>query len=226
MILRSKRQVRLAFISILQQYFQALGWPVDPQFPEQAPPLPQDTLDFTWAPDATITKISVVEHFPVKLRLYPMVVVDVVSGKGFYRSLNREFQEQLLGPVFINGATQTGVIGERYGGPLDLSVNLKVYDYNIKKVERIVDKLIAGIRFLILEKFHMAGIEIQDINLGSEGQETIGNDQLFVQEVTVDIYTEFEETITVAEQELIDRIQIPDYEGVITEVDGITYPNF
>lgn len=228
MILRAERYVRLTFVSILQQFFQAFGLP-DPQFPEQIQPtgtLSPQAGDITWNPDNRITKITVYEHFPVQFRIYPIVIVDVVAGKSFFRSLNREFQETIIGDVNINGITQTGEIGERYGGPLNLSVNIKVYDYDPKKVERILDKIISGLRFLVFEKFRIAGIEILDINLGAEGVEKIGNDPISTYDVNVDIYTEFEETLSTSEAELIRNIKIPDINGLITIVDGITDPNF
>jgi len=228
MILRASRYVRLTFVSVLQQFFQAFGLP-DPQFIEQVQPtgaVPPSAGDFTWNPDNRVTKITVFEHFPVQFRIYPIVTVDTVVGKGFFRSLNREFQEPLLGDVLIDGLTRTGVVAERYGGPLNLTVNIKVYDYDPKKVERIVDKIISGLRFLVFEKLRISGIEILDINLGMEGVEKIGNDPITTHEVNVDIYTEFEETLSIAEAELIKKIQIPDIGGLITIVDGITDPNF
>lgn len=228
MILRASRYVRLTFVSLLQQFFQVYGLP-DPQFIEQIQPtgtLPPSAGDVTWNPDNRYTKITVYEHFPVQFRIYPIVIIDVVIGKGFFRSLNREFQEPMLGDVLIDGLTKTGVVGERYGGPLNLTVNIKVYDYDPKKVERIVDKIISALRFLVFEKFRIAGIEILDINLGAEGTEKIGNDPVFTHEVNVDVYTEFEETLSIPEAELIKRIQIPDINGLITEVDGITDPYF
>jgi hypothetical protein len=224
-ILRAKRYTRLAFVDLLKQFYQVYGTP-DAQFPEQAPPLNPLDVNFVWNADNKTTGITVYEHFPVQFRIYPIVVVDVVSGRGFFRSLNREFQEQVLGPVLINGITQTGVIGERYGGPLNLTVNLKFYDYNPKKVERIVDRTISGLRFWIFEKFRVAGIEITDISLGAEGTEIIGNDPISTHELNVDVYTEFEETLSIAEAELIDKIQVPDINGLITNIDGITDPNF
>jgi hypothetical protein len=225
MILRAKRFTRMTFISIIQQFFAISGLP-DAQFPEQSPPVPASDTDFTWNADNKTTKITVVEHFPVQFRIYPIIVVDIVGGRSFFRSLNREFQEPLMGDVFLNGMTQTGVVGERYGGPLNLSVNIKVYDYNPKKVERITDKLISALRFLVFEKFRIAGIEITDINLVGESYEKIGNDPIFSHELNVEVYTEFEDTLSIAEAELIDKIQIPDVNGLITIVDGITDPNF
>jgi hypothetical protein len=220
----------LNFVSILQQFFAIYGTP-DPQFPEQTPPLNAQNTDFTWRPDIKTTGILIAERFPVNFRKYPCMIVDTIMGQAFFRSLQTELQigqyQQISGLTTVNGLTATGVTGFRYGGPLNLTVNIKVYDYDPKNVERIVDKLITGLRFLVIDKFRIAGIEILDVRLGAESEETLGNDQLFSYQVEIDTYTEFEVTVPVDVATLIDGIQIPDYGGVITILpDGTTDPVF
>lgn len=220
----------MTFVSLLQQFFAIYGQP-DPQFLEQTPPLNAANTDFTWNPDAKTTKILIAEQFPVQFRKYPSIIISTIAGQAFYRSLQTELQigtrEPITGLTTVNGLTAIGLTSFRYGGPLNLTVSLKVYDYDPKNVERIVDKIVTGLRFLIIDKFRLAGIEILDVRLGSESQETLGNDQLFSYEVDIETYSEFETTVPVDVATLIDQIQIPDYGGVITILpDGTTDPIF
>jgi hypothetical protein len=230
MILRAHRWLRLNFVSILQQFYAIYGTP-DPQFPEQSPPLNPANTNFTWRPDIKTTGIFIDERFRVDYRKYPALIVDTVMGQAFFRSLQEEFQVGTYAPIpgftSVDGLTTTGLVSIRHGGPLNLTVTIKAYDYDPKNVERIVDRLITGLRFLVISKFRLAGIEILDVRLGAESEETIGNDQLFSYQVDVDTYSEFEVTVPVDVLTLINGIQIPDYNGLITILpDGTTDPYF
>jgi hypothetical protein len=208
LILRLERHTKNVFKALLRGYFS-----LDPTY--------------TWNVDLRTTKLVIMEFFNTRTRTYPQITVESVTGKAFYKSLNREFQETIEGLTVIDGLTRTGVIGYRHGGPQDLTVSLVVRDYDQVAASEIADKLDSALRFFIFENFRVQGIEIVDIRVSGVSAETIGNDSVHSVRVDVDIYTEWEEVISVQQSELLQKIKIPDFEGVITIAeDGTTDPYF
>lgn len=204
MIFRLQQHVANVFKSLLRGYFAT-------------------DVDYTWNLNINETKINIFDLFTPRTRKYPLVLVQDITGDAFTKSLNREFQETITGDVFVNGLTRTGTLGYRHGGGNTLNVRITCSAYDPTEARIIADKIDSALRFFIFENFRIEGIEITAIRINSEPNEQIGNDNVHSVDISVSIYCEWEETIDISQSDLLDKIKIPDYEGVIViDQDGLT----
>ena len=188
MIFKLKREIREAFISLLRQSFAT-------------------NADYTWVDNYRQTKILIPEHWPMKYVKYPTVVVTAVpSGDLLKRTLQYEYQETVHGPVSIDGSCVEGDIAERYGGGFELNVNIDAADLSHIVAEDVLDWVVMYVRWIARDVLAASGIEVTGISQAGERTQLIGNDQVFINGITVKVYSEWFEEIPIAVSETLKGI--------------------
>ena len=200
MIYKGRRYIKSVILSVLRQFFA--NHPV-----------------YTWSnsPNSLIHIDEKLTKYPEK---YPSVIISDISPSEIWeRSLNRGFQ---VSEYDENNVIKT----EEFGGPLNVSLDIRVYDLMPFKAEAIADEVLAFLVFNFYEKLKNVGIEIKNVSAVSPATEFNGKDIVMYFPITIEMYTEWTETVSIDVADTISGIFIPDYEGLITEFNGVTYPNF
>ena len=194
------RALRIAFQSNMD--FQYRTHPLDPAQP------------------ADDSQIVIYDSWPwVNLR-YPCIIVALGPGDPLMRTIGGEHQSDTVTPFMSqDGLTHQNVESEIFGGGLTTSVNLVVYARSGIERSRIMDWLDIYIRLFFVSAFSREGASIVSMSQGSNGQFKIGNDPVYMDSVSVTVYSEFNRTIPNAEG-TIDAICLTNIFSITS--DGIT----
>jgi hypothetical protein len=209
MIIRAKRYTRGVFLSVLRQYFASHN-------------------KFPWQQNILKTKLLIEENFPSKPFSMPCIIVEnTVANKSFEKALERGLVEHKYEDTLINGVTRSTYAGEITIGKIDANTPIAVFSIDPFVGEMIADEIITLLNLTAFEKFRNAGLEIVDLRDSNPVEVAFGNDIFFKFNLDVSTYQEWENNITPEELDVIEKIQIPDINGLIVLTpDGITNPIF
>lgn len=205
MILKARRYTKGVFLSVLRQFFASHA-------------------KFPWQQNSLKTKLLIEESFPTVQFSMPCIIVGkVTTGNPFERSLSRGLVEEVFEDTLINGVTRSAYSGEISIGRIDANTNISVYSIDPFIGEAIADEIITLLNYSCFEKFSLAGMEIVGIRDSYSTETPFGNDLFNKYSLDVQTYQEWENNITSAERDVIEKITIPDIDGVIAiGLDGVT----
>lgn len=189
MIYRGRRLIKTCFNSVIRQLFRE-----DPIFP--------------WDKRRLESKIYINESFSEGERKFPNVIIsDTTTGNFFHFSYDRNFQEEVKDEMGY-------YVGSRFGSSLFPTMNVEIQTLNEFEMEILTDRIDSFFEYGGVQKFRDAGITIQSISASTPTPEKYGTNNIYKVVYTFQLYTEWETFIKPEEEDLIEKIEIPDI-GVI-----------
>jgi hypothetical protein len=153
--------------------------------------------------------VFIYDSFPWKKIGYPAIIVSLGPGDPLVRTIGGEHwgdsSSMFLGQ---DGLTYANVTSEFYAGGVTTSVLINVYARSSVQRSALMDWVAIYMRFYFGQAFAKEGVTIAGMNHGGERQEIVGNDPVFVDSLTVDVYSEFQHTINLAPGGTINALSI------------------
>lgn len=145
------------------------------------------------------TLITIYKGFPRKILKYPAIFVSCSSGT-HELTLDDEFLEEI-------NDDDGHRIGDRYLGRFWFDVTITVGAMTTLDREQVVDLLLFYLKIL-RTPMRKAGIEYQDPKVSAETEKDLGNDHVYMINVTYKCFTEWGVDFSDMEYELLKRIDI------------------
>ena len=163
----------------------------------------QSNMDFQYRPHpldpaqpADDSKIVIYDSWPWAQLKYPCIIVSLGTGDPLMRTIGGEHQSDNTSPFMSqDGLTHQSVDAEVFGGGLSTNVNLVVYARSGIERSQIMDWLDIYVRHFFVGAFSREGVSISSMAQGAHGQFKIGNDPVYMDTVTVTVYSEFNRTV-------------------------------
>jgi len=208
MILRAKRYTRGVFLSVLRQYFAS-------------------HQKFPWQQNIVKTKIMIEESFPKVPYSHPCIIIERPTVQPFERALSRGLVEEKYDDALIDGITRSVYAGEININRVQAITPISVYSIDPFMGEMVADEVFTLLGYSCIEKFSKSGLEIVDVRDSGPSEEVFGNDLYYKNNITIHTHQEWEINIEEDEADVIEKITIPDIDGVIAiGIDGVTNGNF
>lgn len=154
--------------------------------------------------------IFIYDSWPFKKASYPAVVVNLGPADPFLRTLGGEHQfdstEQYLSGE--DGLSYSRITGETFGGGSQTSVNIEVFARSAIERSQIMDWITIYVRHLFVRTFEKEGVTVISMRQGSESSLLIGNDPVYKDSLDIEVYSEFEHTISTSLQGTINAISL------------------
>lgn len=145
------------------------------------------------------TLITIYKGFPKKILKYPAIFVS--CGPGTHElTLDDEFLEEIKND-------QGERIGDRYLGRFWFDVTMTVGAMTTLDREQVVDLVLFYLKIL-RAPMRKAGIEYQDPRIGSETEKALGNDNVYMINVTYHCFVEWSVDFSDMEYDLLTKINI------------------
>lgn len=153
--------------------------------------------------------VFIYDSFPWTNIKYPSIVVSLGPGDPLVRTIGGDFQtDSSTAFVSFDGLTHNNVDSETYGGGNRTTVLVSVFARSSIERSRIMDWIDIFIRHLFVDAFTNEGVAIESMSQGGEKQVLVGNDPVFLDTLSVNVYSEFGRTISTEVQGTIDGISI------------------
>jgi hypothetical protein len=153
--------------------------------------------------------VFIYDSFPWKKIGYPAIIVSLGPGDPLVRTIGGEHwgdnSSMIIGP---DGATYANVVSEFYAGGVTNTVIINVYARSSVQRSALMDWVAIYIRFYFPAAFAREGVTVAGMNHGGERQEMVGNDPVYVDSLTVNVYSEFQHTINLAPGGTINAISL------------------
>jgi hypothetical protein len=162
--------------------------------------------------------VYVYDAWPWKRIGYPAIIVTLGPGNPMMRTLGGEIKSvSTTDFVSQDGLTHSNVDSETYGGGIETTVNIRVYARSGIERSRVMDWIAFYIRHWFVDVFQKQGVTVVDMAHGGEDVQQVGNDPVYVDTLSVTVYSEFERTIST---ELAGTIQAMSLTNVFSILPG------
>jgi len=145
-------------------------------------------VEYKYNRDVKLNKISIYRGFPRRVELYPAIIIESDASNANMTFLG---EEQLQENRDVSG----NLISVTYGGSLTVPIKLTIQARTITDMERLTDICMVYVRYLFRNKFAEYGFAYTHIGIGADSQDEIDGEPIFSKTITVDNYTEFQNTI-------------------------------
>lgn len=177
---------------------------------------------YRWDPDEALTKVAIYDSYPLRPMRYPCVVVGVTSGDFLMgqRGIGDEFDEYETTPITLDGSSRTLVTSESMAGTIRSTLSLRVHARTAYDRAQISDWCVLFVRSFAADKFKREGLFVQDITLGGQSEELVGNDPVYSAFLNVVCVSSFLREIPIS---VFQTVNVLCLTGVFTTIDGATY---
>ena len=145
------------------------------------------------------TLITVYKGFPKKILKYPAIFISCGSAIP-ETTLDDEFLEEIIDD-------DGHYIGDRYLGRFWFDVTTSIAAMTPLDREQVVDLSLFYLKTMKAE-IRKAGIEFQEPKMSGEAEKTIGNDNVYMVNVTYHCFVEWGMDLSLMEYELLKKINI------------------
>jgi hypothetical protein len=178
----------------------AFGFPLTPDMTD----LPPD-MD-----EARATRIYIGDIFRFDKRFWPAIVVRYLSGRTYHVSFNQEQTTKYRVDLIIDGYGGKSYVKvpthKIIAGAWDQTFDILIAAESIPDREELTDILSSFFIAKIRQELYESGLFIKNVTIGSEREEDWGNEKVYIQNITLDTYSEWRREIPINANSLIDTI--------------------
>jgi len=144
-------------------------------------------------PQASYLKIW--DGFPREGRSYPCVVITNATIKPKIWGIGDEFREYTnVGQGTVSGIGMTPA--KEFGGSLEFKIDFDCAAESIQEREQLADRVTMGLNWMCRKYLEEGGIIVVDVSSSGEMEKEIGNDKVFVNAVSANVWVEWSEIIS------------------------------
>jgi len=209
------RQVSVAqgknlLIDALREYFKqdviyryetdGFGFPLTPDLTDLPPDIQEDRT----------TRIYIGDIFRYDIRFLPAIVVKYNSGRTKHVSFNQNQTTKYRLDYVMDGYGNNSYIHvpthKVFAGAWDQSFEVLIASESIPDREELTDIVSSFLISKVRQEIYEAGLFIKDVNISGEREEQWGNDNIYIQSITVETYSEWRREIPYDANSIIDTI--------------------
>jgi hypothetical protein len=147
-------------------------------------------------------------------------VITTAASGSIDRTIGQELRRPITEQQIINGVTKEVPIAYKFGGGNHLAATIEVVSNDTSSPDRIMDWILIYLRWFFIEKFRAFGLNIEDISINPGREEYIGNQQVYVNSITLNLFTEWNHIVSVEDATRLQDICITNI--FVVNYDGTT----
>ena len=153
--------------------------------------------------------VFIYDAWPWKKISYPAIIVSLGPGNPMMRTIGGE-QWLTSSTDFVSqdGLTYSNINTETFGGGESNTVNINVYARSGIDRSQIMDWTAIYLRHFFNAALVKEGITIVNMAQGGEGQELVGNDPVYRDSLSIEVYSEFKRDVSTELAGTIDAISL------------------
>jgi hypothetical protein len=149
--------------------------------------------DYPYVDDLDLTSINFYRSYPKVVPSYAIVIIEPPSISNMVRSLGDDLFEEIRGSLVIDGVTvANGLCFQVYGGVYTAGLTLSISARTSAEREKILDWIITYLRHEYRYYLEDEAIDIIDISREPESVEVYGADLIYMSNIRVTFFTEWE----------------------------------
>ncbi len=166
--------------------------------------------------------VFIYDAWPWKRIGYPAIVVSLGPADPLLRTIGDEhrFDNTTEFESTVDGLSHSNIDSETYGGGIQTTVNIVVYARSRIQCSRVMDWLTIYIRHYFVDIFRGEGVNIISMSHGGETQQLVGNDPVYMDSLSLQVYSEFERTVSTLTGGTINAMSLT---HVFATLEGATY---
>lgn len=170
--------------------------------------------------------VFIYDAWPFKRTGYPAIIVALGPADPLLRTLGGEHRFDAVTEYQSteDGLTYSTVDSETFGGGAETTVNITTYARSRIQCSRLMDWLVIYIRHFFIDAFRKEGVSIVGMSHGGESQQLVGNDPVYLDSLSLTVYSEFERTETTKLLGTINAMSLTNVFSVLP--DGTTDSNY
>jgi hypothetical protein len=188
-------------IDALREYFRqdtlykfstdAFGFPLTPDLTEMDPSIQNERT----------TRIFIGDSFRLDKRFYPSVVVKYSSGRYKPISFNQNYtinhRVDLVTDGYGNNSFIKTPISTVVTGAWEQSFEIQIATESVPDREEITDIIASFFIGKVRQEIYEAGLFIKSVSISSEREEKWANDNVYIQTITLETYSEWRREIPI-----------------------------
>ena len=165
----------------------------------------KSNLEYTYNDNADITKVTILEAWDTDIINYPTISIEC-SSADLYRKTIGDYKEETTVDVCYNGITYNNINGIKLGGTFTHGVTVTIAAESPTQRDRIGDWASMYLRYIFTNELIKYGLTLSDIKKASTYQVVVGNDPIFLVDLSCEVIVDWEEQISVDPVETISGI--------------------
>jgi hypothetical protein len=213
-------------IDALREYFKqdtfykyrtdAFGFPLTPDMTDLPPDMQEERT----------TRIYIGDIFRYDKRFWPAIVTRYSSGRTYHVSFNQEHTIKYRYDLVIDGyGTHSYVKVPTHtviAGAWSQTFTVLIAAESVPDREELTDIVSSFFIAKTRQEIYESGLFIKDVSIGAEREDKWGNEPVYLQEITLDTYSEWRREIPISSSNLIEAINFCFNMGVLGGP-GITF---
>jgi hypothetical protein len=198
----SVSQGKNILIDALREYFRqdtlyryttdAFGFPLTPDLTEMSPDIQ----------DERTTRIYIGDIFRYDKRYWPAIVIRYASGRTYHLSINQNQTTKYRLDLVVDGYGGRSYIRvpthKVIAGAWEQNFEVIIAAESIPDREELTDITSAFLIGKARQESYEAGLFIRNVSVGAEREEDWGNDKVFLQNITVETFSEWRREIPIS----------------------------
>jgi len=203
-------QSKNLIIDVLREYFKqdtfyrystdGFGFPLTPNVTDLPPDIQEERT----------TRIFIGDIFRFDKRYWPAIVVRHASGRTYHVSFNQNYTTKYRLDLVVDGYGERSYIRipthKVVAGAWDQSFDVQIAAESIPDREELTDIVSSFFIGKIRQEIYESGLFIRNVNIGGEREEDWGNDKVYLQNITLDTYSEWRREIPINANDLLETI--------------------
>lgn len=213
-------------IDALREYFKedtfykyrtdAFGFPLTPNMTDLPPDMQEERT----------TRIYIGDIFRYDKRYWPAIVTRYSSGRTYHVSFNQEYTTKYRYDLVIDGYGNKSFIKVPthtvISGAWDQNFTITIVAESVPDREELTDIVSSFFISKTRQELYESGLFIKNVDIGAEREDNWGNEKVYLQDLTLQTYSEWRREIPISSSNLIETINFCFNMGVL----GSTGLNF
>lgn len=197
-------------IDALREYFKkdviyryetdGFGFALTPDLTDLPPDIQEDRT----------TRIFIGDTFRYDIRFLPAIIVKYASGRtkhiGFNQNQTTKYRLDYVMDGYGNNSYLHVPTHTVFAGAWDQGFEIIIASESIPDREELTDIVSSFFIAKVRQEIFEAGLFIKDVSMGGEREEQWGNDNIYIQTINVDTYSEWRREIPIDQNDIIDTI--------------------
>lgn len=178
----------------------AFGFPLTPDMTDLPPDIQEERA----------TRIYIGDIFRFDKRFWPAIVTRYASGRTYHVSFNQEYTIKYRydlvldgygGKSYVKVPTHTIV-----AGAWKQSFTIVIAAESVQDREELTDIVSSFFIAKTRQELYESGLFIESVSIGGEREEDWGNEKVYLQDITLETYSEWRREIPIGSNSLIEMI--------------------
>lgn len=205
-VLHSKNLI----IDALREYFKQdifykyrsdpFGFPLTPDLTDVAPDMESTET----------TRIYIGDIFRYENRFWPAIVVKYSSGDTFHISFNQEYTTKYRTDLVIDGYGKKSFVQVPshtiIAGAWKQNFTITIATESVPDREELADIVSSFFIAKIRQELYESGLFIEKVSIGGEREADWGNEKIYMQDITLNTFSEWRREIPISSSNLIEAI--------------------